>query len=199
MMVEVQCSSCHTRYRVDEQVLPEGTPTFKCSRCGHVFSMEPRKADEVAAEPITAVPATRSRPQRRDADAPPLKSPAGELSGADPEARIDTPPPSQSIDENPVTPAVRPATPSLSAAAAPDSARASGDQPVGKPAAGHKPSTEDLLSRPFKNAPEQPEAGENLAFDFHDEGPIEDNPATIDPVDLDSAPAARAAIGPAAR
>ena len=198
-MVEVQCSSCHTRYRVDEQVLPEGTPTFKCSRCGHVFSMEPRKADEVAAEPITAVPATRSRPQRRDADAPPLKSPAGELSGADPEARIDTPPPSQSIDENPVTPAVRPATPSLSAAAAPDSARASGDQPVGKPAAGHKPSTEDLLSRPFKNAPEQPEAGENLAFDFHDEGPIEDNPATIDPVDLDSAPAARAAIGPAAR
>jgi predicted Zn finger-like uncharacterized protein len=41
-MVEVQCSSCHTRYRVDEQVLPESTPTFKCSRCGHVFSLEPR-------------------------------------------------------------------------------------------------------------------------------------------------------------
>lgn len=41
-MVEVQCSSCHTRYRIDEQVLPEGTPTFKCSRCGHVFSLEPR-------------------------------------------------------------------------------------------------------------------------------------------------------------
>jgi predicted Zn finger-like uncharacterized protein len=43
-MIEVQCTSCHTRYRIDEQVLPEGLPTFKCSRCGHVFSFEPRKS-----------------------------------------------------------------------------------------------------------------------------------------------------------
>ncbi len=43
-MIEVQCTSCHTRYRIDEQVLPEGLPTFKCSRCGHVFSCEPRKS-----------------------------------------------------------------------------------------------------------------------------------------------------------
>src|SRR5215470_6384711 len=43
-MIEVQCTSCHTRYRIDEQVLPEGLPTFKCSRCGHVFSHEPRKS-----------------------------------------------------------------------------------------------------------------------------------------------------------
>jgi predicted Zn finger-like uncharacterized protein len=42
-MIEVQCTSCHTRYRIDEQVLPEGLPTFKCSRCGHVFTFEPRK------------------------------------------------------------------------------------------------------------------------------------------------------------
>jgi predicted Zn finger-like uncharacterized protein len=197
-MVEVQCSSCHTRYRVDEQVLPEGTPTFKCSRCGHVFSMEPRQADEVAAEPTTAKPATRSRPPRRDVDAPLPKSPAIASSGTDPEARIDPPPPSNRSDRSPVTPAVRPATPSLGAAsAAADSARASGDQPIGKPAAGHKPSTEDLLSRPFKSAPEQAEAGENLAFDFHDEGPLEDHPATIDPVDLDSAPAAHGTFEPA--
>jgi predicted Zn finger-like uncharacterized protein len=200
-MVEVQCSSCHTRYRVDEQVLPEGTPTFKCSRCGHVFSMEPRKADEVAAEPTTGKPATRSRPPRRDIDAPPPKSPANEVSGTDPEPRIDTPPPFDSSDESPVTAAVRPAAPSLGTASssAADSTRASGAQPIGKSAEGRKPSTEDLLSRPFKNAPEQPEAGENLAFDFRDEGPIENDPATIDPVDLNSAPAARAASGPAAR
>ena len=43
-MIEVQCTSCHTRYRIDEQVLPEGLPTFKCSRCGHVFTFEPRKS-----------------------------------------------------------------------------------------------------------------------------------------------------------
>ena len=60
-MVEVQCSSCHTRYRVDEQVLPEGTPTFKCSRCGHVFSVEPRKASEAAAESAAAKPISPRR------------------------------------------------------------------------------------------------------------------------------------------
>src|SRR5439155_27204009 len=55
-MIEVQCPSCHTRYRIDEQVLPEGLPTFKCSRCGHVFRFEPRKsrfsapADRAAAK-----------------------------------------------------------------------------------------------------------------------------------------------------
>jgi predicted Zn finger-like uncharacterized protein len=43
-MIEVHCTSCHTRYRIDEQVLPEGLPTFKCSRCGHVFSFEPRRS-----------------------------------------------------------------------------------------------------------------------------------------------------------
>jgi predicted Zn finger-like uncharacterized protein len=49
--IEVQCTSCHTRYRIDEQVLPEGTPTFKCSRCGHVFTFEPRPAKPAAPEP----------------------------------------------------------------------------------------------------------------------------------------------------
>ncbi len=36
-MIEIQCTSCHTRYRIDERVLPDDTPTFKCSRCGHVL------------------------------------------------------------------------------------------------------------------------------------------------------------------
>jgi predicted Zn finger-like uncharacterized protein len=40
-MIEIQCSSCHTRYRIDERVLPAETPTFKCSRCGHVFTADP--------------------------------------------------------------------------------------------------------------------------------------------------------------
>ena len=42
-MIEIQCTSCQTRYRIDERILPDDTPTFKCSRCGHVFSAEPRQ------------------------------------------------------------------------------------------------------------------------------------------------------------
>jgi len=59
-MIEVQCTSCHTRYRIDEKVLPEGVPTFKCSRCGHVFTFEPRKwrlggqAESAAPKPRAA-------------------------------------------------------------------------------------------------------------------------------------------------
>ncbi len=40
-MIEIRCTSCLTRYRIDESVVPAGRPTFKCSRCGHVFSIEP--------------------------------------------------------------------------------------------------------------------------------------------------------------
>ncbi len=57
-MIEIQCTSCHTRYRIDERVLPEETPTFKCSRCGHVFSTEPR-GSKVAAP---ASPAASPKP-----------------------------------------------------------------------------------------------------------------------------------------
>ncbi len=37
-MIEIQCPSCLTRYRVDERTLPEGSSAFKCSRCSHVFT-----------------------------------------------------------------------------------------------------------------------------------------------------------------
>src|SRR5438552_11172197 len=68
-MVEVQCTSCHTRYRVDEQVLPEGTPTFKCSRCGHVFTIEPRAGEAAEASPTR----TRATPRedRAQQESPP--------------------------------------------------------------------------------------------------------------------------------
>ncbi|MBF6567425.1 MAG: zinc-ribbon domain-containing protein [Candidatus Binataceae bacterium] len=63
-MIEIQCTSCHTRYRIDERVLPEDTPTFKCSRCGHVFAAEPRagkRADSVrrSVEPAHDFPETQ--------------------------------------------------------------------------------------------------------------------------------------------
>jgi predicted Zn finger-like uncharacterized protein len=50
-MIEIQCTSCQTRYRIDERILPDDTPTFKCSRCGHVFSAEPRKQAASSASP----------------------------------------------------------------------------------------------------------------------------------------------------
>ncbi len=74
-MIEVQCTSCHTRYRIDEQVLPEGMPTFKCSRCGHVFAFEPRKArfegqTETGGWKPSAVPASASVPASAPAHLP---------------------------------------------------------------------------------------------------------------------------------
>jgi predicted Zn finger-like uncharacterized protein len=58
-MIEIQCSSCHTRYRIDERVLPADSPTFKCSRCGHVFTADPVAAKKVAAEPVSKPQASR--------------------------------------------------------------------------------------------------------------------------------------------
>ncbi|HVC45598.1 MAG TPA: DUF3426 domain-containing protein [Candidatus Binataceae bacterium] len=69
MTIEIQCTSCHTRYRIDEQVLPDGTPTFKCSRCGHVFTLEPRVARD--AQPST--PPARGEAVR-PTPAPPAQS-----------------------------------------------------------------------------------------------------------------------------
>ena len=70
-MIEIQCTSCHTRYRIDERVLPDDTPTFKCSRCGHVFNADPvsarvRKPAPQAAEsdsqPVRTIRPARPRP-----------------------------------------------------------------------------------------------------------------------------------------
>src|SRR5258708_10361577 len=76
-MIEIQCTSCHTRYRIDERVLPDDTPTFKCSRCGHVFNADPvpakvRKPAPQATESDSQQPRT-IRPSRPRPSA--LKSP----------------------------------------------------------------------------------------------------------------------------
>src|SRR5271156_5395103 len=85
-MVEIQCSSCHTRYRIDERVLPDETPTFKCSRCGHVFSVEPRKpkTDEAPATPK----ATEPKPAPRRTRTLPIAEPRA---SAESEARESSP------------------------------------------------------------------------------------------------------------
>ena len=74
-MIEIQCTSCQTRYRIDERILPEDTPTFKCSRCGHVFSAEPRQkasrraSAESARGAAMAKSAASAPPGAADADA----------------------------------------------------------------------------------------------------------------------------------
>ena len=60
-MIEIQCTSCHTRYRIDERVLPDDTPTFKCSRCGHVFNADPVPAK--VRKPAAAPPEVDSESQ----------------------------------------------------------------------------------------------------------------------------------------
>lgn len=67
-MIEVQCPSCQTRYRIDEGALPQDNPTFKCSRCGHVFSSDPRavRPPEAIKPPAPVAPppsASRVNPQ----------------------------------------------------------------------------------------------------------------------------------------
>lgn len=70
-MIEVQCPSCQTRYRLDEGALPQENPTFKCSRCGHVFSSEPRAASGPTPPLPQPAPALKPPPVAPAAPAPP--------------------------------------------------------------------------------------------------------------------------------
>ena len=50
-MIEVQCTSCHTRYRIDEQVLPEGTPTSS-ARDAAMFSRSTLASSRPPSRPL---------------------------------------------------------------------------------------------------------------------------------------------------
>jgi len=75
-MIEIQCTSCHTRYRIDERVLPDETPTFKCSRCGHVFNAEPTPARPRKPATLRAVDRPRSAQRPSTNDVAPESEPA---------------------------------------------------------------------------------------------------------------------------
>ena len=79
-MIEIQCTSCHTRYRIDERVLPDETPTFKCSRCGHVFNASPAPTRPRKPAPQRAEkPKVEEQPQpeieQAASEAPPVSQP----------------------------------------------------------------------------------------------------------------------------
>ncbi len=148
--IEVQCTSCHTRYRIDEQVLPEGTPTFKCSRCGHVFTFEPRPAKPAAPEPAA----------KREPEPHPEAAPAGDgepqsIGGSERQSE----PPAPSV----LKPAVEPAASAAPREMAPPVASAA-----------KRSATDDLMSRTIRDSDPETDspAGENLSFDFADE-PLE--------------------------
>jgi len=203
--IEVQCTSCHTRYRIDEQVLPEGTPTFKCSRCGHVFTLEPRDGSLAgeAARPAEAplpprAPRPRRQPVAREPGGPPgigeksipnpqsgwvvdsaaadSTTPKGVEAGvrqplsAPPSApQSSTPPPASVARLSPEPPPVSVARPpaSMVRPAASVVRPAPPPPPAPAPPSEPRPSTDDLLSKPFHE--ELPETGENLKFDFNDD------------------------------
>jgi predicted Zn finger-like uncharacterized protein len=148
-MIEIQCTSCQTRYRIDERILPEDTPTFKCSRCGHVFTAEPRKQAapptspegvrgtkvKPAPPPSFAVDDAEAAPPSAAA-APGADAPASETTAQGPAATAQQEPPAAFAA---AAPATKPSTafkPRLAssagrraAAQAPPSARESGAEP----------------------------------------------------------------------
>ena len=50
----VQCPSCHTTYRVANEVVKGAAPAFRCSRCKHTFELE--AAETAPATPEKPVP-----------------------------------------------------------------------------------------------------------------------------------------------
>ncbi len=188
-MIEIQCTSCHTRYRIDERVLPDDTPTFKCSRCGHVFNADPVPAkvrkpapeapENEAQQPQTIRPA-RPRPsalkspvesdvvKRTDArtDARPTVAPK-------PEARVERSEPMRPAPVQRPTPAPAPAkrpTPAAPPAQRPAPAAAAPAKPeVREEKIRQEPETDDPLNRTFGDRDQKADTGENLKFDFSDE------------------------------
>jgi predicted Zn finger-like uncharacterized protein len=160
-MIEVQCTSCHTRYRIDEQVLPEGTPTFKCSRCGHVFSVDPRRPEDGPFEgPSRQGPqrVPRMRPEPRPSfreEEPTDEEPASEAS-------------------SPAFPSRDPSEASHAVESSPRSEDFESQEDAAPPEAGapEGPSTEDLVARSFEEGRRErrePKTGDNPSFEFTEE------------------------------
>jgi predicted Zn finger-like uncharacterized protein len=177
-MIEIQCTSCHTRYRIDERVLPDETPTFKCSRCGHVFTAEPvpsrrRKPDAEKAEPrAKSAPATASAPSTPRAEEPQPPAPRVRDEEKPPQSAVASP---AKEPEERRTPAFV-ANKSVDAPApeerhAPDTGELSraSEPRRHEPSPAAEESTDDPLNKSFEEPPPRGDTGENLKFDFNSE------------------------------
>lgn len=151
MMLRIHCPSCQTLYHIDQQQVPEGSPTFKCSRCGHVFTQKVsrhRSPEATGEEDSWTAPESTS--PRRAAAGPPA-------------------PNTETADEPPATPQA----PDAGAEADPAAHRAD-EAGARAPSAAPGP-TEELSAKPFgAREREEPAAGDNLSFDFSEEAePVE--------------------------
>jgi predicted Zn finger-like uncharacterized protein len=183
-MIEIQCTSCHTRYRIDERVLPDDTPTFKCSRCGHVFNASPipAKSRRPVAQSQTAETQAdrRVRPPRPRASA--LKPPAESSVVADDalenelverdrvagEAAVE----SESQSASAAPPAAR--EPQLDSRAAFERTIPGSDRRIPESTAeefveGTASESSHPLDRVFADREQEADTGENLKFDFSDD------------------------------
>ena len=166
-MIEIQCTSCHTRYRIDERVLPDDTPTFKCSRCGHVFNADAvparvRKPAPQAAE-SESQPARTIRPARPRAGA--LKSPVESdvvkrEPGAEPRP---TNPPQPEVRVQESKPDQREPFEQSMPEAPPQEPQDRSEK------VRNEPEADDPLNRSFGDREQKADTGENLKFDFSDE------------------------------
>lgn len=196
MTIEVQCTSCHTRYRIDEQVLPEGTPTFKCSRCGHVFTLDPRGSGRAGQHSGSSAPAPEPP---ASAPSSPLAASAGgaeTAQGSSPnrgEARrvgSESTPPGKALSESQSEPADSGAPDSAARSPGEDDAAPTGIE--GSRAGSAPPvsseekriSADEMLAKPFR--PEESSSpGENLKFDFNDDYAAPENLSAGDEIDRD--------------
>ncbi|MGB3549181.1 MAG: zinc-ribbon domain-containing protein, partial [Candidatus Binatus sp.] len=139
-MIEIQCTSCHTRYRIDERVLPDDTPTFKCSRCGHVFN----------ADPVPAR-ARKAAPQAAESESQPART----IRAARPRAGVLKSPVESDVVKREHSAELRPSNPPEPEVRHEDGRR--------------EPEAGDPLNRPFGDREQKADTGENLKFDFSDE------------------------------
>lgn len=161
-MIEIQCTSCHTRYRIDERVLPDDTPTFKCSRCGHVFNAEPVAARPRKPAPLRAVEKPKPPPPQRARKPEPEPEPE-KPAAPDPEP---APQPAPELEVS-AQPEVHPQAEVHAQPEPPPEP----EQPTPEEPAESEPLAEDNpLDRTFsRERSGDLESGENLSFDFASE------------------------------
>ncbi len=178
-MIEIQCTSCHTRYRIDERVLPDDTPTFKCSRCGHVFNADPapakvRKPAPPAPESESQTPRTirpaRPRPSALES---PLESDVVKREHSAELRRTPTPEVQVQRVQPPEPPRREPVERKM-----PEPSRDEADAVRAKV---RSEADDDPLNRTFGDRDQKADTGENLRFDFSDErGEIAEPPPEHD-------------------
>jgi predicted Zn finger-like uncharacterized protein len=166
-MIEIQCTSCHTRYRIDERVLPDDTPTFKCSRCGHVFNADPVPAK--VRKPAPEAPESESQEPRTIRPARPRPSALKSPVESDVVKREPVPEPRPTFPTKP-EPRIQRSEPIRREPAKPKIPEA---PPIAREVRQEKtrnePPSDDPLNRTFDDRDQKADTGENLRFDFSDE------------------------------